>query len=153
MTGHGSTKLGTQSALISQPIKRCVTQPYRLLYLCFIRELYRTIHCTAPTPALCSTCVRGCCTHCTCAVLRRHCYLLCFIRARTTPHPVALRLARCCTYDSPFWGQKPVIVLYRRFIKRGYFWPKKDMRHYEKLPWKCVPPPPPRQSKNGNHMF
>jgi hypothetical protein len=64
-----------------------------------------------------------------------------------------LRLAKCCAYDSPFWGQKPVIVLYRRFIKRGYFWPKKDMRHCEKLPWKCVPPPPAGKVKSGTICF
>ena len=37
---------------------------------------------------------------------------------------------------SPFWGQKPVIALFRGNIKRRCFWPKK--RHGENVPWKTL---------------
>ena len=77
-----------------------------------------------------------------CSVLHlRLCYsrLPCFIRVL---HHAAPRCPAPCysyalyTIHSPFWGQKPVIVLYRGYIKRGCFWPKK--RHGKKVPWKLL---------------
>jgi hypothetical protein len=128
VTGYRSVKLGTQSALISQPVKHCATQPQRLLYS------------TAPVraPALYHTCVTCAvqCLHlysaCACAVpaLQRASFA-CFIR-------VLHHAARCCPaphyalYTARFGGKN-------RYIKRGCFWQKKDVG--KKLPWELLFPP------------
>jgi hypothetical protein len=123
---YGCAKLGTQSAVISQPRKHCATQPQRLLY--FIRKFCRTVQhgtytgtCAVPVlPALCSSCA---CTVLVPALCLHHVLLHSHAAPRRTPLPCP---ALCAVpVHSPFGGQKPVITLYRGYIKRGCFWPKK----------------------------
>ena len=87
VTGYRSTKLGTQSALISQPIKHCAT---------FIRKFYRAVQylylrCTCVT---CAVRHLHLCVTCTCAVpvLQRVSFACCI-----TPHPAALPRTMRCT--------------------------------------------------------
>jgi hypothetical protein len=77
---------------------------------------------------------------CTCAVLvPALCLHYSVFHSRAAPRRTPLPCPALCAVHSPFWGQKPVIVLYQGYIKRECFWPKKVLA--KKLPWKLLFPP------------
>ena len=93
----------------------------QILPRCTARHLHGHLRCT------CVTCAVQCLylySACTCALpaLQRVSFVCC-----TTPHPAALPRTIICALHSPFWGQKPVIVLYRGYIlSAGVFGQKKS---------------------------
>ena len=150
MTGYRSTKLGTQTALISRPVKHCATWTNRNAYCILFANfavLYSTVPVRAPVLYLCYL-------RCTVPVPALCLYYSVF-HSRAAPRCTPLPCSALRAIHSPFWGQKPVIVLYRGYIKRGCFWPKKVV--VKKCPGNYYFPPKlifaPPHTPQRNHKF